>query len=96
MVLVIDGPMACADVPALCERIRALPQGCGTGVVVCDVSHVTSPDAGTVDALARLQLSARRLGHEIVLRHAGRELRELLDLTGLCEAVAGRRSRRGA
>lgn len=41
------------------------------------------PHLGTVDALARLALAARRRGFELRLRRASRELRELVDLAGL-------------
>ena len=44
-------------------------------------------DAETVDALARLQLAARRLGCRLRLRGASSELRELLDFMGLADAV---------
>lgn len=47
------------------------------------------PDLALVDALARLQLAARRLGCSIRLRDASRELHELLDLAGLGDLVAG-------
>jgi len=53
----------------------------------CDVGGLISPDAGTIDALARLALTARRLGCEIRLRHASRELVELLGLAGLGETL---------
>ncbi|MCU1451165.1 MAG: hypothetical protein JWP02_3335 [Acidimicrobiales bacterium] len=41
------------------------------------------PDLGIVDALARLQLAARRLGCAVRVFGACDELRELLDLAGL-------------
>jgi anti-anti-sigma regulatory factor len=44
-------------------------------------------DIGTVDALARLQLAARRIGWELRLREVPRELRELIDLAGLNEVL---------
>ncbi len=47
------------------------------------------PDLRLVDHLAHVQLAARRLGCEIELRHAGRELAELLDLVGLREVLGG-------
>ena len=50
--------------------------------IVCDVGSL-APDAVTIDALARLQLTARRLGGEVRLRHASSELQELLDFVGL-------------
>jgi len=48
-----------------------------------------------VDLLARLQLAARRSGAEIRFQHVTRELRELIDLAGLAEALpveAGRQT----
>jgi anti-anti-sigma regulatory factor len=58
----------------------------GRRVLICDV-HGVDPDAGTVDALARLQLAARRMGLEIGLAGTSRELRSLIDLCGLAEAL---------
>jgi len=40
-------------------------------------------DIGTVDALARLHLTARRLGWRLRLRSIPAELRELIELAGL-------------
>ena len=45
------------------------------------------PDLALVDALARLQLAARRLGCSVRLRDPCQELRELLDLVGLADVV---------
>jgi anti-anti-sigma regulatory factor len=50
--------------------------------IVCDVSALAA-DASAVDALARLQLAVRRLGHELRLRHASNELQQLLQFVGL-------------
>jgi ABC-type transporter Mla MlaB component len=58
-----------------------------TVVVSFDVSAFTAPDIGLVDALARLQLSARRQGAEVRLRDAPSELLELLVLAGLDDIV---------
>jgi ABC-type transporter Mla MlaB component len=44
-------------------------------------------DAATVDALARLQLGARRRGGQIELCGASAELRELIAFMGLCEVL---------
>ena len=47
----------------------------------------TRPDLGLIDALARLELMARR--HGCTIRwHTGDELRELLLLVGLAEVLA--------
>ena len=81
--LVISGPLTPADAAALCERARSELERSGAEVLVCDVAALTHPDAGTIEALARLQLTARRLGRQVRLRDPSRELRELLDLFGL-------------
>jgi ABC-type transporter Mla MlaB component len=88
IVLVLGGPIDRAIIPALCERLSALLAGTDADHVVCDVGALAEPDAVTVDALARLQLKAKRLGYRIWLRHASRELRALLELTGLVEVVS--------
>jgi STAS domain len=56
-------------------------------VIVCDVSAITEPDDATVDALARLQLEARRLGASIELQHASARLIDLLVLVGLDDVL---------
>ncbi|WP_455352867.1 STAS domain-containing protein [Streptomyces sp. SYSU K217416] len=82
--------MTRADVPRLCERLRELLHDCpGAGVVDCDVGALTSPDLATVDALARLQLTARRMGGRIRLRRPSGRLRALLGLVGLGVEVLG-------
>jgi ABC-type transporter Mla MlaB component len=82
----IDSPIARADLPGLCERICALIERSEADVALCDVTGVDA-DAVTVDALARLQLTARRHGCQIRLRHASSELVELLAFVGLREVL---------
>ena len=82
----IRGPITRADLPGLCDRVAALLQGSGARVALCDVSGI-HPDAVTVDALARLQLAARRHGCQVRLRHASAELLELLAFRGLSDAL---------
>jgi anti-anti-sigma regulatory factor len=54
--------------------------------IVCDASDLDA-DAAAVDALARLRLTARRLGCRFRLRNATDELRELLAFVGLAEVL---------
>ncbi len=49
----------------------------------CDAAALTGVDLETVDALARLALTARRMGARLVVRNASADLRALLDLAGL-------------
>ncbi|SRR5712692_5026397 len=87
IVLAFKGRIDRAGIPRLCERVRVVLDACGEELVICDVAGVEDPDAATVDALARLQLIARRLGRRLRLRHACGELAELLDLMGLSRVV---------
>ena len=80
------GPIAPADLPGLSHRVCALLQGSRAGVALCDVSGV-APDAVTVDALARLQLAARRHGCRVRLRGASLELLELVEFMGLRDVL---------
>jgi ABC-type transporter Mla MlaB component len=87
MLMIIGGPIARADIAALCESVRLLLQGSAADVVVCDVGALVDPDVAAVDALARLQLTAQRLGRGIRLQHASEELIDLLSFMGLRDAV---------
>jgi ABC-type transporter Mla MlaB component len=82
----VRGPIARADLPGLCERVCGLLDRSRPEVALCDVTGV-EPDAVTVDALARLQLAARRYGCQVRLRHASSELVDLLGFMGLREVV---------
>ena len=76
-----------ADIPGLCAGLAELVRGRPGGVVVCDVVGVTRPDAVTVDALARLRLTARRHGWDLVVGGAGPDLLGLLRLAGLTDVL---------
>lgn len=85
--LSIAGPILTVDIPCLCAHARDLLESGAADRLICDVGALEDPDAVTIDALARLQLTARRVGSQIRLRNASRELRELLDFAGLSSAV---------
>jgi len=78
----ITGPITRDDLQGLCDRVCGVLAGREADVVVCDVAGV-EPDAVTVDALARLQLGARRRGCTIQLRGASDGLMELVEFMGL-------------
>jgi ABC-type transporter Mla MlaB component len=84
---VVGGLVAPDDVPGLCERLRALLQTTEAECVLCDVGALIDPDAASVDALARLQLTAQRLGRQVRIRHATLALVELLALVGLSDVL---------
>jgi ABC-type transporter Mla MlaB component len=87
IVLVVSGTLTLGDIPAICERARALLVDCDAEQVVCDVGALEAPDAVAIDVLARLQLTAGRLGRRIRLDRACDELEELLELMGLGEVL---------
>ncbi len=82
----VTGPIERSDLPGLCERVCALLERSGAATAFCDVGGVP-PDAVTVDALARLQLAAHRRGCRIRLRHASKELVDLLDFLALRDVL---------
>ncbi|MDT9699979.1 STAS domain-containing protein [Streptomyces sp. P17] len=93
-VLVPAGPVTKDQVTGLCDDVRALLEGSGPGVVVCDVAGLGPPGLGAVDLLARLQLAARRRGGRIRLRDPDPALLALLDLVGLRFEVEGQPEQR--
>ncbi len=82
----IHGPIACGDLPGLCDRVCALLQATRPEVAYCQVDGV-EPDAVTVDALARLQLAARRCSCQVRLRGTSDELRALVAFMGLDDVL---------
>jgi ABC-type transporter Mla MlaB component len=89
LTLVVRGPIERADLPGLSDRVCALLAGHRGEVVNCGVTGVPA-DAVTVEALARLQLVARRNGCLVVLCQASDELRELVELMGLTDVLPER------
>jgi ABC-type transporter Mla MlaB component len=85
----IGGPIARADLPGLCDRVCALLEKSRAAVALCDVGGVVECDAVTVDALARLQLAARRHGCQVRLLNASDELLQLLAFMGLRDVLPG-------
>ncbi|WP_190033306.1 STAS domain-containing protein [Streptomyces fructofermentans] len=93
-VLVLPGPVARDEIPRLCEAVRARLRSTGAGVVICDVAGLGPPGLTTVDALARLELTARRAGGHIRLRGPDPALRALLALVGLRFELEGQPEQR--
>ncbi|MFA9446735.1 STAS domain-containing protein [Egicoccus sp. AB-alg6-2] len=79
-----DGPHA---VHALCGTLRDRLLASDAEVAVLDVAALVDPDAATVEALARVLLTARRLGRTVRLRQPSPRLTELLHLFGLDDVL---------
>jgi ABC-type transporter Mla MlaB component len=83
-------PIARSDLPGLYARVCALLEACAGSEVACEVAGPAEcVDAVAVEALARLQLAARRHGCLVRLRTPPDSLRELLALAGLDGILPG-------
>jgi ABC-type transporter Mla MlaB component len=82
----VRGPLTRSDLPGLCERVRALLAASGARRAFCDVRDV-EPDAVAVDALARLQLAAKRYGCRVLLCHPSSGLLDLVTFMGLRDVL---------
>jgi ABC-type transporter Mla MlaB component len=86
IVFVFDGRVDREDVPSIWRRAAALLEGSGAEVALCDVGALAA-DAATIDALARVQLAARRLGRDVCLCDVSDDLRQLLTFAGLADVL---------
>jgi hypothetical protein len=82
----VRGPIARSDLDGLCDRVCAVLRESRAEVAFCDVAGL-EPDAVTVEALARLQLGARRLGCQVRLQQASSELLQLVAFMGLTDVL---------
>jgi anti-anti-sigma regulatory factor len=87
VVLVLAGTIERDTIPALVAGVCRMIDLAGGDRVICDLSAVSAPDAVAVEALARLQLAARRLGSQVWIRDADGRVVDLLVLAGLHEIV---------
>lgn len=85
IVLVLRGRLHADDVGQLRLPLRLVHDEPDVTRLVCDVEGLTRPDLGAVDALARLQLLARRLDRPLSLRGVSDVLHDLIELAGLVD-----------
>jgi STAS domain len=85
--VLLIGAITRAEIRAARERLCAIVDAGHAEVVACDVGAVTA-GVGAVEALARLQLTARQLGCRLRLRHASLELEGLIAFCGLGDVLA--------
>ncbi len=84
----VEGSIARSDLEGLSARVCALMERSGARLALCDVRDI-EPDAVAIEALARIQLEARRRGCRLKLLHASPELLELVAFMGLSDVVSG-------
>ncbi len=83
VLLAVGAKVTRADIPCLCARLADLLRGrAGPGQVVCDVSQARA-DVVTIEALARLRLTAGRHGWRFSTHGATDDLLVLFSLMGL-------------
>jgi hypothetical protein len=78
----LDDAALSADRTALLARVTERVRATCALVVLADVGDLTA-DCAALDALARVHLTARRAGADLVIEHASADLLALLDLAGL-------------
>ena len=86
--IAIRGPLERRDLPGLYLRVCALLEANKGSVIECDVGGCAA-DAVAVEALARLQLGARRHQARVRIVNASDELGELVALFGLRDVLPG-------
>jgi ABC-type transporter Mla MlaB component len=87
VILVVAAPLHHREVPALCSRTERLLRNGDITLVTCDVAAIDTPDLASLDAVARLALTARRVGATIQFVNACPGLSELIDQAGLTDVV---------
>jgi ABC-type transporter Mla MlaB component len=85
-VMVLAGRIEPAAIPSLCDRARELLESSGRFTLRCDVQSAIA-DRMTLNALARIALTCRRLGRRLELRGASARLEELVIFAGLIEVL---------
>lgn len=87
LLVTIGGRIGRADAQRFAERVRDELARERASLVICDVHRLVRPDAAAVDAICRIRVVARRRGARVRLSRPSAELRELLDLIGLCDVL---------
>jgi anti-anti-sigma factor len=90
IVLTVTGRLDRSDAARFAVLVEDQLRGRPASVVICDVGGLVAPDAAAVDAICRIRLGVRRAGGRLRLRHAAPELRDLIDLIGLCDVLSTR------
>lgn len=87
-VVALRGGVAPEQVATLCAELRARLEAIGRPcTVTCDVEAIGRPDVSTIDALARLTLTARQCGSDVAVVGANAALDELVALVGLSRVI---------
>ena len=85
VVIVLPAEVGPSDAPGLNAGVSAF-LAAGHPVVI-ELGALRRPCLGLVDVLARLQLAGRRLGIPVGVRGSNDAVEELLQITGLADAL---------
>lgn len=88
-IVAIRGRVGESEIADLCARIHSSFARADVSTVIVDVSGVVDPDVKALDALARLHLTAKRMGRHIKIRHTCRQLEDLVAFAGLRDVLLG-------
>ena len=86
----LDADAGIQAIDELCRRVQSLPthrRRDAPSSFECEVHLRGSPNLTTIDALARLQLTALRVGASITFRCPNGHLVELVAMVGLHEVI---------
>ncbi|HZG96716.1 MAG TPA: STAS domain-containing protein [Nocardioidaceae bacterium] len=86
-VLILPPFVEPAAITGLCRGLEAILDDPEVTRATVDTGAMAHPDITTVDALARLQLTARRRGRSMHLAHMTPALHDLLALAGLGDTL---------
>jgi NAD(P)-dependent dehydrogenase (short-subunit alcohol dehydrogenase family) len=90
--VVVDRPAAIGAVQALCGRVHAALSAMDVRMLVCDVSALEDADELALEAVARLQLTAKRAHASMRLVGVGSCLDALLVGAGFADVIDAWRS----
>ena len=85
--LSVGGRLGPDRVTELCARVRSAVERCPDDPLHCNVERLDATDIASLDALARMALTARRLGRGLELDGARADLRMLITFAGLVEVL---------
>ena len=83
VIFTTGGSIERSDIPTICHNVRAAVEHSSPEVIVFDMAALVRADAVVVDALARLQLTLKRLGCTLEIRNVRPHLQELVRFMGL-------------
>jgi anti-anti-sigma regulatory factor len=83
VVFTTGGTIERSDISLICRKVRAAIEETNADSVTFDMAALVHTDVVVVEALARLQLTLRRMGCTLKLKNVRPHLKELVGFVGL-------------